>query len=50
MIKINHVRHVRKWIPETEAVSGVPAKENINIPVKLIEITRKETPEECEKV
>ena len=46
VVKINHVYHVREWIPENEAVSGEPAKENINIPVKLIEITRFETPEE----
>ena len=49
VIKINHVHHVVEWIPETEAVSGEPAEENSNIPVKLKEITRLETPEECEK-
>ena len=49
VLKINHVYHVVEWIPETEAVSGEPVAGNINIPVKLIEITRKETPEECEK-
>ena len=49
VIKINHVHHVVEWIPETEAVSGEPAEGNINIPVKLKEITRLETPEECEK-
>jgi hypothetical protein len=43
VIKINHVHHVREWIPETDAVSGEP---NINIPVKLKAITRLETPEE----
>ena len=49
VLKINHVYHVREWIPENEAVSGEPAKENSTIPVKLKEITRLETPEECEK-
>ena len=49
VVKINHVHHVCKWVPETEAVSGEPAEGNINIPVKLKEITRLETPEECEK-
>ena len=49
VLKINHVYHVVEWIPETEAVSGEPVAGNTNIPVKLIEITRKETPEECEK-
>ena len=43
VIKINHVYHVVEWIPETEAVSGEPAEGNINIPVKLKEITRLET-------
>ena len=46
VVKINHVYHVREWIPETEAVLGEPAAGNTNIPVKLIEITRFETPEE----
>ena len=49
VFKKNHVCHVREWVPETEAVSGEPAEGNINIPVKLKEITRLETPEECEK-
>ena len=49
MVKINHVYHVREWIPETEAVSGEPAEGNINIPVKLKEIVRLETHEESEK-
>ena len=49
VVKINHVYHVVEWIPETEAVSGEPAAGNTNIPVKLIEITRFETPQECEK-
>ena len=49
VIKINHAYHVCEWIPETEAVSGEPAEGNINIPVKLKEITRLETAEECEK-
>ena len=46
VVKINHVYHVVEWIPETEAVLGEPAAGNTNIPVKLIEITRFETPEE----
>ena len=46
VIKINHAYHVCEWIPETEAVSGEPAEGNINIPVKLKEITRLETPDE----
>ena len=46
MLKINHVYHVREWIPETEAVSGEPVAGNTNIPVKLTEITRLERPEE----
>ena len=46
VVKINHVYHVCEWIPETEAVLGEPAAGNTNIPVKLIEITRFETPEE----
>ena len=46
VLKINHVYHVREWVPETEAVLGEPAAGNTNIPVKLIEITRFETPEE----
>ena len=49
VLKINHVYHVREWIPETEAVSGEPAKGNINIPVKLKEIVKLETHEESEK-
>jgi len=46
VLKINHVHHVREWIPETEAVLGEPAAGNTNIPVKLKEITRLERPEE----
>jgi hypothetical protein len=46
VLKINHVYHVREWIPETEAVSGEPVAGNTNIPVKLKEITRLERPEE----
>ena len=46
VVKINHVHHVCEWIPDTEELSGEPAAGNTNIPVKLIEITRFETPEE----
>ena len=49
VVKINHIYHVREWIPENDPVSGEPANENSTIPVKLKEITRLETPEECEK-
>ena len=49
VVRINNIHHVREWIPENDPVSGEPAKENSTIPVKLKEITRLETPEECEK-
>ena len=45
VFKINHVYHVSEWLADPAIVSGEPA----TIPVKLKEIIRLETPEECGK-
>ena len=49
MFKKNHVYHISEWVPDTDSVSGEAIEGSTTLPVKLKEIIRLETPEECKE-